>query len=188
MPANRRFLPGAALAAMTVVLGACQSNNDSPEPTASTPASVAPSQSVGAPSASPAGSAAASAGAGEATSMFDLEVGDCFSEPDAEASTVMLVDCAETHIYEAYFVFDHEAGGQEPYPGDDEMQTYADERCEPPFLEYVGTDDYQASIYWITSITPSEETWGGGDREIVCSLRVGEDGEPTTGSAEGTGQ
>ena len=49
--------------------------------------------------------------------------------------------------------------------------------------------DYQTSIYWITSVTPSADTWDeGDDREIVCALKLGEAGDETTGSAQGTGQ
>jgi len=48
--------------------------------------------------------------------------------------------------------------------------------------------DYQSSIYWITSVTPSAQTWEDGDRQIVCALKLGEEGEEMTGSAEGTGR
>jgi hypothetical protein len=53
--------------------------------------------------------------------------------------------------------------------------------------DYVAID-YQSSIYWITSVTPSAQTWEDGDRQIVCALKLGEEGEEMTGSAEGTGR
>ena len=53
--------------------------------------------------------------------------------------------------------------------------------------DYVAMD-YQSSIYWITSVTRSAQTWEDGDRQIVCALKLGEEGEEMTGSAEGTGR
>ncbi len=185
-PRPPRLIPVAAVTAILLLASACGSSTESPDASTaqeSTPAtSSAPSDG-----ASAAASAAASTSAGEETSVFDLEVGDCFSAEGESASTVSVVDCSVTHVYEVFFVFDHEATGQDPFPGDEEISSYADERCEPPFEEYVG-NDYDTSIYWITSVTPSDETWAEGDREIVCTLRLGEDGEPTTGSAEGAGE
>ena len=125
---------------------------------------------------------------GEETSVFELETGDCFSADADVVETVTVVDCEDTHTYEVFGVFDHEADDDEPYPGDDAILEYADTRCQPLFEDYVATD-YQTSIYWITSVTPSAETWDDSDdREIVCALKLGEEGEETTGSAEGTGE
>jgi hypothetical protein len=39
-----------------------------------------------------------------------------------------------------------------------------------------------------TSVTRSAQTWDDGDRQIVCALKLGEEGEEMTGSAEGTGR
>ncbi len=125
---------------------------------------------------------------GEETSVFELETGDCFSADADVVESVTVVDCEDPHTYEVFGVFDHEADDDEPYPGDDAILEYADTRCQPLFEDYVAAD-YQTSIYWITSVTPSTETWDeGDDREIVCALKLGEEGEETTGSAEGTGE
>ena len=163
-------------------LAGCQSASNDPtsEPTdaesvapSSAPASTAPSED---------------AGTGEETSVFDLEAGDCFSADGDQLETVTVVDCAQSHVYEAFHVFEHEAGADEPYPGDEEILTYADTECQPPFEEFVG-HDYESSIWYITSVTPSSETWAEGDREIICTLnQQDESDEPieVTGSAEGT--
>lgn len=180
-PALAGLLAGALL-----LLASCDASDEStPTATASATqvaatasASLAPTESV---AASDGGSA------GEETSVFDLEVGDCFTASGDEVETVTVVDCDESHVYEAFAIFDHEAGDGEPYPGDQELLEYADAACQSPFEDYVGIE-YQSSIYWITSVTPSEETWSDGDREIVCTLKLGEEGQETTGSAEGTGQ
>lgn len=167
---------------LALLLAACQSTTDDSTPSAD----VLPTQ-TDTPSASATASATAD-GNGEATSVFDLEEGDCFSASGDQVETVTVVDCEEGHNYEAFAVFDHEADADEAFPGGAAILEYADSRCQPLFEEYVAVD-YQSSIYWITSVTPSEETWEvGGDREIVCALKLGEAGEETTGSAEGTGE
>lgn len=171
----------------TLLLVACDGPDASP--TASRSITVTPSDSVGA-SASAAASASADAGEGDGTetSVFDLASGDCFDASGDEVDTVTVIDCELPHTYEAFAIFDHEAGIDAPYPGDEALLEYADSACQPYFEEYVGIA-YPDSQYWITSVTPSRQTWEeGDDREIVCALKLGEDAEETTGSAEGTGQ
>ena len=181
------------LAVSVLVLAACQSSSDD--------STVTPTPSVSATERATAFATEAAASPdddddddgggddiGEETSVFELETGDCFSADADVVETVTVVGCEGTHTYEVFGVFDHEADDDEPYPGDNAILEYADTRCQPLFEDYVAAD-YQTSIYWITSITPSAETWDDGDdREIVCALKLGEEGEETTGSAEGTGE
>jgi hypothetical protein len=190
----RLFLHRSILALVVLVLVACQSTSDE------STATPTPSMFVAATTA-PTAEAAASPDddddddddggdddLGEETSVFELETGDCFSADADVVETVTVVDCDDAHTYEVFGVFDHEADDDDPYPGDDVILEYADTRCQPLFEDYVAAD-YQTSIYWITSVTPSAETWDDGDdREIVCALKLGEEGEETTGSAEGTGE
>lgn len=182
---THRSLPIAGIFLATLLLAACDASDSSPTP-APTPV-LTPTQSVVA-SAAASASASADAGEGQETSVFDLENGDCFDASGDEVDTVTVVDCALPHTYEAFAIFDHEAGTDAPYPGDEALLEYADSACQPYFEEYVGIA-YADSQYWITSVTPSRQTWEeGDDREIVCALKLGEDAEETTGSAEGTGQ
>jgi hypothetical protein len=174
------------LLGVAVVLAGCPSAIEEPTPTADpTPtldASVAVSESAAA-SAEPGGE-------GEETSAFELEVGDCFSVDRDELSSVTVVDCVASHEYEVFAVFDHIAGPDEAYPGNEELLAYADATCQPSFEAFVG-HDYQTSIWYITSLTPSEQTWTDGDREIACTLnQQDEDEEPitVTGSAEGANE
>lgn len=179
---RRRQILGSSIPLLAaLLLVACESTDDV-SPTAD---SVATASSSGAPSV-----AATADDGGGATSVFDLQVGDCFSADRDQLETVSVVPCEEEHEYEVFSVFDHEAGGEEEYPGDEELIGYADEACQPAFEEYVGSD-YQTSIWFITSLTPSAETWAVGDREIVCTVnQQDEDEEPITvsGSAEGSGE
>lgn len=183
-PHPDRSLVHAGLLVAALVLASCQDAIEDPTPTGgspsvasdgpSAPASVAPTGSTGA----------------EATSVFDLEVGDCFSVESDELTTVVVVACEESHEYEAFALLDHEAAEADPYPGDEAMLEYGNTACQAPFQAYVGRG-YEASIWYITSVLPSAETWATGDREIVCTLSQQDaDSEPIaiTGSAEGSGE
>ena len=175
-----------------VIAGINLIGGDSDDPTASASASERETASPSASAAleSEAAPSVTAAPTGEETSVFDIEAGDCFSVDSDQFDTVVVVNCEQPHEYEAFHVFDHEAGPDEPYPGDDVLFDFADTECQPPFEEYVG-HEYQTSIWFITSITPSEDTWADGDREIVCTLnQQDEDEEPitVTGSARGSAQ
>jgi Septum formation len=174
------------LLALLIALAACQSA--SPTPSADN-ASTSPIGSVAAGTASASPSASASGSGdpqGVETSIFDLRPGDCFSSGETAIVSVFVVDCSEQHVYEAFAVFDHDAGPDDEYPGDQAIGEYANSACQPPFEEYVGIA-YEDSIWYITSIPPSEETWAEGDREIVCTLTNEQETE-VTGSAEGSGE
>jgi len=177
------------LGVLVIALAACQSASDDPTPSA-TEASVAPSASASAEPSAEASPSATESGEGEETSVFDLEIGDCFSADGDAIETVLVVDCEQPHTYEAYFLFDHEAGPDAEYPGYQEILEFADSECRPPFEEFVGKD-YESSIWYITSVTPSAETWDAGDREIICTIdQQDADGEviEVTGSAEGAAE
>ena len=114
-------------------------------------------------------------------SVFELEVGDCFDDPTtgAEVSSVDAVDCAEPHDNEVYALYDYDG---DTYPGESEMSAAADEGCEARFEEYVGIAYLDSALYY-THLTPTQESWDSGDREVVCVLY--EPGEKLTGSMEG---
>ena len=184
---GRRLL-AAELIVVGIALAACQSASDDVTPSVAE-RTVAPSATTQ-PSPTEASPSPTNASEPVETSVFDLEVGDCFSAEGDSVESVLVVDCEQSHTYEAFFVFDHEAGPDEEYPGDDTMLTYADDACRPPFEEFVGTD-YDSSIWYIASVTPSAETWAEGDREIICTLdQQDADGEAieVTGTAEGTAE
>jgi hypothetical protein len=189
---NRLTIPwhrlmGVPLGAALIVLAGCQPAPDDVTPSPSE-ASASPSPSLEpsvAPSASPTDS-----GAGEETSVFEIEVGDCFTADSGEIATVIVIDCNRPHTYEVFHVFDHEAGPDDAYPGDEEILDYADTQCQQLFEEYVGTD-YETSVWFIASVTPSAETWLDGDREIICTLdQQDDDGVAieVTGSAAGSAE
>jgi hypothetical protein len=179
--------PAVLLTCAAVAVAGCQSTSDDQTPSAPPPSAAASPSSEESAAES---ARATDASKGEETSVFELEVGDCFSADSDTINSVVVVDCAQPHTYEAFFVFDHDAGPDEAFPGDDVILEYADTACRPPFEEFVGKD-YESSIWYITSVTPSAETWATGDREIVCTLdQQDANDEPieVTGSAEASGE
>ena len=119
-------------------------------------------------------------------SVFDLAVGDCLDYPQTgeEVSTVDEVACTDPHQAEVYALVAHSATVDEPFPGEGELTSFADEVCIDEFQGYVGVA-YEQSALFSTAFTPSAESWESeDDREIVCLL-VAEEGK-LTGSKRGS--
>ncbi|CAL9424059.1 hypothetical protein SUDANB121_01929 [Nocardiopsis dassonvillei] len=119
--------------------------------------------------------------------VFQLEVGDCFTEAEMDASfeaeeisQVPTVDCAEEHDSEVYHI---EVLPEGDYPGADSLSTSGEEICESKFEEFVGIA-YMESELLYTFLLPIEEGWTlADDREIVCIVVT--NGEMVTGSLAG---
>jgi hypothetical protein len=115
-------------------------------------------------------------------SVDDLQVGDCFNSGDeTEISSVDGRPCADPHQYEVFAIDRYEA---DSFPTDAEMEQVFYSVCDAPFASYVGVS-YAESELWASMITPSEETWGSGDREFICYLHE-EDESDITGSMRGS--
>lgn len=116
--------------------------------------------------------------------VFELEVGQCFDDPDSfdEVANVEIVECAEPHDNEVYELFDLPDGD---YPGDTTIEDNAVDGCLAAFDVYVGRD-YASSSLDMRFLVPTPDTWGSGDREVVCVL-YDLNGAQLTGSVQGTG-
>ncbi len=111
-------------------------------------------------------------------SVFDIAVGQCINLPDGqEVTNVETVDCAQPHQAEAYHTFDVADG---EFPGQTAIADQADTNCEAAFEGYVGVS-FQDSELFFQTLTPTQESWAQGDREVVCLLVTG-DGTDLTGS------
>lgn len=100
-------------------------------------------------------------------SVFGLAAGDCLLDFDQSASWFELIGCDQPHEAE---VFIAETQAEAAFPGDDAMDTRADELCfGAPFEDFVGRDYASSSIFSIVSV-PTAETWDQGDRTINCIL------------------
>lgn len=121
---------------------------------------------------------------GNESDPFSIKVGECFNERDfnadaEEIESVDKVDCAESHELEATKSVIVEGS---THPGNDALLAQADEECFAAFEEYIGGPYDEEGVYEPTYYFPSESSWAGGDREILCLL-FGYEG-PTTGSAK----
>jgi putative regulator of septum formation len=123
----------------------------------------------------------------ESVSVFDLEESQCLVDvaqvQQQAVEEVDVVGCDSGHSAEVFSVFDLEGGGEAEFPGTAEIEEQATSECGSAFEDYVGTsvDDSELEA---TFLAPSEETWGQGDREVVC-IAFSED--VLTESIEGSG-
>jgi len=118
--------------------------------------------------------------------VFDLSVGTCFNDEDlteTEVTDVPIVECADPHDNEVYYLFDMADG---VFPGIDQVRTTALDGCIAAFDGYVGLD-YQSSELVATFLAPSSGSWDQqNDREVVCFL-FQIDLEKLTGSMRDSG-
>ena len=99
--------------------------------------------------------------------LQNLAPGDCFDT--AETDTITEIDagpCTEPHEYEAFHVT---TVAGETFPSDAQFEETFTSQCLPAFESYVGVA-YQDSEIFASMITPSEESWGDGDRSVVCIM------------------
>lgn len=115
--------------------------------------------------------------------VLALEVGDCFDNPVAgEVELVTAIPCVEPHTFEVFHSFDLADGA---YPGAEAMGGLWMDGCLAEFEPFVGSP-FADSTLDVSAIYPTEESWGEGDREVVCSV-TSVDGRPRSGSARASG-
>ena len=121
--------------------------------------------------------------------VFTLVVGDCLNDASetGDVSTVPVVDCDEPHDSEVYarVLMD-----DPKYPGEEATIAAADEACRAEFERFVGVPSSQ-SEYRYATLYPTENSWSGGDREILCRIaHVDDAGAVTrvTGSLAGVAE
>lgn len=101
-------------------------------------------------------------------SSFGLSLGDCVM-PN-ESQTPDIVSCDTPHYLEVIGVFNHPAGTDAPFPGNDEWYDVLTYDCETAFAEYTGAYPLGAHDYWYTGFAPTPTSWATGDRQVVCLL------------------
>lgn len=115
------------------------------------------------------------------TSVFDLDVGDCLTDPGSgQIESVDVVDCTGEHSFEVY--------ANLTVPDDIGLAGIAEfalDGCYSAFAEYVGTD-FESSAFDFTWLEPTAESWEqSGDRTVNCLL-FDFQGATSTGSARGS--
>ena len=129
---------------------------------------------------------------GDAVSVFDVHVGQCFLAPQditVELSTLAAVDCTEPHEQEAYALAAFTAPGTDTapddFPGEAALKEFAEGTCAERFADYVGVD-YRDSELYFTYLVPSPRGWEqDGDRTTLCFVTT--TGAQLTQSVAGTG-
>ncbi|WP_053587614.1 septum formation family protein [Actinomyces sp. oral taxon 414] len=128
---------------------------------------------------------------GRTVQATDLQVGDCYNEPDPASTTtnddgkrqvgsVEVVDCEVPHQHEVYNNYKITLS---TFPDSSTMQSQIQTACYSSFEDYVGKS-YDESQYEASTLTPTENSWAQGDRTITCTL-VTKDNSLITGSLKG---
>jgi Septum formation len=122
---------------------------------------------------------------GASVSVFHLKVGECLVPPtavQAELASVKVVSCKEPHTQEVFHLVDDNTGN-DTYPGDSALVTFAQGSCLEAFGPYVGVSYRNSQLYY-TYLLPSVRSWADKDRTIVCVITT--TGRPLKSSVKGT--
>lgn len=104
---------------------------------------------------------------GAGSQVLSLQVGQCLDDVSSGLITDdNLVDCDLPHTYE---VFGDIALPDGAFPGEDQIDTTAQQSCDAAFTSYVGIP-YDQSTLDYNYVGPSTDTWAVGDRQIACLL------------------
>ncbi|MDF3147798.1 MULTISPECIES: DUF4190 domain-containing protein [unclassified Streptomyces] len=117
---------------------------------------------------------------------YALAKGDCFDTPtgnlEGDAYDVDEVPCAREHDGEVFAVVTLPGGS---FPGDDEVERTADDKC------YALQDGYAMDTWAVPDdvdvyyLVPSRQSWRIGDREITCLFGSTAENGTLTGSLRG---
>ncbi|CAL9464641.1 hypothetical protein SUDANB178_02677 [Streptomyces sp. enrichment culture] len=113
-----------------------------------------------------------------------LTEGQCFNAPGGALTGVTYdvdtVPCTGVHDGEAFASF--RLPGRGPYPGDDVVTDTADERCQA-LRDGYAMDGWAVPAYVeVYFLTPTEDSWAAGDREVTCVFGHTDEGGELTGS------
>lgn len=118
------------------------------------------------------------------TDVFTLQVGDCLNDATAAETveTIPTVPCTEPHDSEIYASIIMTG---DTFPGTDAVIAEADTACLDAFEGFVGVS-YADSLYYYSYYFPTEGSWEGGDREILCTIY--DEAGQVTGSLQNIGR
>lgn len=165
----------AVLLAATVCVAGCSAKQPSTSTNTVSTAASTPSTAVASATPTPAESTKAA----RVEKWIDLKAGDCLAAPpsdDPAEVTVTVVDCATTHLAEAYLRAD--------IPVDAAVTTTANQQCGAGFTQYTGLT-VNGSQYTISYLIDSEQDRTSNNplpSTVICLLQ-GAQGQSFTGSA-----
>ena len=118
--------------------------------------------------------------------VFNLRAGDCFTEPQGAEEesifTIPVVPCSEPHSAEVFALVTLPDGD---LPDQDAIDAQAAEFCIAEFEDFVGLS-YWESVLDFWTISPAEDGWRAGDREVICTIY--DPGGNVSGSLSGAGR
>jgi hypothetical protein len=160
---------GAAVSVLVVALLACSDGTRDAAPTTTTTLPPSPFASATA-----SGQPASASNVG-GVPRGSLVAGECFNASrfvpgtPIDPADIELALCVGQHQHEVYLVIDYPSPKDGPYPGQETLASFADDRCIAAFEPYVGTQYLQSTLdYGI--VHPSERSWSDGDRQVACAL------------------
>jgi hypothetical protein len=119
----------------------------------------------------------------------DLVVGDCFdaiNDRDDEALLAATIRrCTELHSMETIGIGTLPYDDTAAFPGSAAIERESDELCRGEFGRYVGVDFDDSRLHAVY-YGPTEETWRGGDRRVLCAVEANE-AAPFTKSVKDSG-
>ena len=99
--------------------------------------------------------------------VFALRVGDCLDMVEGEqVETVPVVPCGDPHSDEVYHDFEMADG---EFPGDEAVNTAAEEGCLAAFEPFIGLP-YEESTLYVAWYSPTEQSWNGFDDRVVSCV------------------
>lgn len=107
----------------------------------------------------------------QAGNAFTLRVGDCFDVPAADAiGDITALRCTSPHDGEVFLAQDYPGvAGPLPYPGNDAIATWVDQRCvKTAFEPYVGAPYADRPDLKVAYFFPPADAWARGVRRVTC--------------------
>ena len=104
--------------------------------------------------------------------LFDLSVSDCFDEDFGAAVVfdVLTKSCEGLHDFEVYALPAHPAGATQAFPGDNDLDTFAESMCGEEFGQSVEAPPGQNPDLAFYYLYPTVESWQLGERVVICFL------------------
>lgn len=122
--------------------------------------------------------------------LTDAGAGTCLQVPDdlpPEVTKLPVIECSEPHTHEIYaaVAFESTTGSSDVFPGQEALNTFAEQVCVREFEPYVGISAFDSSLAF-TWLTPTLGSWNDHkDRSILCVLNDAERA-PLVGSMKGS--
>jgi hypothetical protein len=114
--------------------------------------------------------------------VFSIEVGDCMTDESSttgQVEEVPVTPCDQPHASEVYLSYMIETAD---LPDPTAMEAIVQDQCLGGFESFVGMA-YEQSVLEVTWLEPTQGSWDGGDRELLCM--VYDPSGDVTGSLQG---